>query len=79
MEVWQWALVLLAAALAAYVIGSIIWAVFDVLGEVRLNQTTRILWVLLLFAVPLLGLLAWLYTKPRLAHSGNSLRLRQTL
>ncbi|MGO4252590.1 PLD nuclease N-terminal domain-containing protein [Paenarthrobacter nicotinovorans] len=58
--------------------GSIIWAVFDVLGEVRLNQTTRILWVLLLFAVPLLGLLAWLYAKPRLAQSGNSLR-RQTL
>ncbi|GGJ18075.1 PLDc N-terminal domain-containing protein [Paenarthrobacter histidinolovorans] len=79
MEVWQWALVLLAAASAAFVMGSIIWAVFDVLGEVRLNQTTRILWVLLLFAVPLLGLLAWLYTKPRLAYSGNSLRLRQTL
>ncbi|WP_431230593.1 PLD nuclease N-terminal domain-containing protein [Paenarthrobacter nicotinovorans] len=58
--------------------GSIIWAVFDVLGEVRLNQTTRILWVLLLFAVPLLGLLAWLYAKPRLAQSGNSHR-RQTL
>lgn len=78
MEVWQWALVLLAAASAAFVMGSIIWAVFDVLGEVRLNQTTRILWVLLLFAVPLHGLLAWLYAKPRLAQSGNSLR-RQTL
>ncbi|WP_374198923.1 PLDc N-terminal domain-containing protein [Paenarthrobacter sp. AR 02] len=79
MDVWQWGLVLLAAASAVFVMGSIMWAVFDVLGEVRLEQTTRILWVLLLFTVPLLGLLAWPYAKPRLAHSANSPRLRQTL
>ncbi|MDI2036787.1 PLDc N-terminal domain-containing protein [Paenarthrobacter nitroguajacolicus] len=79
MEVWQWILVLLAAAAAVFVMGSIIWAMFDVLREVRLDQTARVLWVLLLFAVPLLGLLAWLYAKPRLADSSDILRLRKTL
>ncbi|WP_375164198.1 PLDc N-terminal domain-containing protein [Paenarthrobacter sp.] len=59
--------------------GSIIWAVFDVLSEVRLDQTTRALWMVLFFVLPFLGLLAWLYAKPRLANFGNSARLRKTL
>ncbi|MEV4952486.1 PLDc N-terminal domain-containing protein [Paenarthrobacter nitroguajacolicus] len=79
MEAWQWILVLLAGASAIFVMGSIIWAVFDVFSEVRLDQTTRVLWVVLLFVLPLLGLLAWLYAKPRLASFGNSARLRKTL
>ena len=79
MEAWQWIFVLLAGASAIFVMAAIIWAVFDVLSEVRLDQTTRVLWVVLLFVLPLLGLLAWLYAKPRLASFGNSVRLRKTL
>ncbi|WP_454809894.1 PLDc N-terminal domain-containing protein [Paenarthrobacter nitroguajacolicus] len=78
MEAWQWILVLLAGASAIFVMAAIIWAVFDVLSEVRLDQTTRVLWVLL-FVLPLLGLLAWLYAKPRLAGFGSSAGLRKTL
>ena len=79
MEAWQWILVLSAGASAIFVMGSIIWAVFDVLSEVRLDQTTRVLWVVLLFVLPLLGLLAWLYAKPRLTSFGNGAGLRKTL
>lgn len=79
MEVWQWAVVLLAGLSAVFVMGAIIWAVFDVLREDRLDQIARVLWVLLLFVLPLLGLLAWLYVRPRLSLSDSGLRLRKTL
>ncbi|WP_184737569.1 PLDc N-terminal domain-containing protein [Arthrobacter sp. AZCC_0090] len=59
--------------------GSVIWGVFDVIREDRLDQTAKALWLLLLFVLPLFGIAAWLYAKPRLANSDNSLRLRNTL
>ncbi|UKA51983.1 PLD nuclease N-terminal domain-containing protein [Arthrobacter sp. FW305-123] len=59
--------------------GSIAWAVFDVLRDRSLSQTARLMWVLALFAVPLLGLMAWLYAKPRLMHTTGGIRLQKTL
>jgi len=79
MEAWQWALTVLAGLSAVFVMGSIIWAVFDVLGERSLSQTARIVWVLALFAMPLLGLIAWLHAKPRLMQAAGDVRLRKTL
>ncbi|SDW04159.1 Phospholipase_D-nuclease N-terminal [Arthrobacter sp. cf158] len=79
MEPWQWALAALAGLSAVFVMGSIIWAVFDVLRDPSLSQTARIIWVLVLFAVPLLGLMAWLYAKPGLRQTAGGVRLRKTL
>ncbi|SEI77021.1 Phospholipase_D-nuclease N-terminal [Arthrobacter sp. yr096] len=79
MEPWQWALAALAGLSAVFVMGSIIWAVFDVLRDPSLSQTARIIWVLVLFVVPLLGLMAWLYAKPGLRHTAGGVRLRKTL
>ncbi|MFF2844226.1 PLDc N-terminal domain-containing protein [Paenarthrobacter sp. NPDC057981] len=67
MEALQWIPAILAGAAALFVMGSIVWAVFDILGETRLTQTARVLWVVLMFAVPLFGILAWLFAKPRLS------------
>lgn len=78
-EAWQWVLPTAAGLSAVFVMGSIIWAVFDVLGADRLDQTTRVIWVLLLFVAPLFGLLAWLYVKPRLTGSADGVRLRKAL
>lgn len=79
MEALQWVLPAVAGLSAVFVMGSNIWAIFDVLREDRLDQATRIIWVLLLFAAPLLGLLAWLYAKPRLTGLAGGFRWRRTL
>ncbi|WP_167510388.1 PLD nuclease N-terminal domain-containing protein [Paenarthrobacter nitroguajacolicus] len=79
MEAWQWLLAVLAGLSAVFVIGSNIWAIFDVLREDRLDQTRRVIWVLLLFVMPLFGVVVWLYAKPRLNGLGSRLRLRKTL
>ncbi|WP_394357991.1 PLDc N-terminal domain-containing protein [Paenarthrobacter ureafaciens] len=51
---------------------STLWSIFDVRKDDRLGQTTTALWLLLLLAVPLLGLVAWLYARPRLGrHTDN--------
>ncbi|QSZ54901.1 MULTISPECIES: PLDc N-terminal domain-containing protein [Paenarthrobacter] len=62
-------MVLSAGLSALFVLGSIIWAIFDVLGADRFDQTARAIWVLVLFLAPVFGLLAWLYMKPRLTRS----------
>ncbi|WOH19782.1 PLDc N-terminal domain-containing protein [Paenarthrobacter sp. GOM3] len=79
MEAWQWIAVILAGASALYVTGLIVWGVFDVLREDRLDQLTRALWVLLLFVLPVFGILAWLYAKPRIVGTPNSVRLKKAL
>ena len=79
MEPWEWALAALGALSGLFVFGSIIWGILDVLGEDRLDQMSRILWVLAMFILPLFGIVAWLYAKPRLSASGGPQRLRNTL
>ncbi|MEQ4565268.1 PLDc N-terminal domain-containing protein [Paenarthrobacter sp. CAP02] len=79
MEAWQWIPVILAGASALYVTGLIVWGVFDVLREDRLDQLARALWVLLLFVLPVFGILAWLYAKPRIVGAPTTIRLKKTL
>jgi len=76
MEPWEWALAALGLLSALYVFGSIIWGIFDALREERLDQTARILWVVAMFTLPLFGIVAWLFAKPRLSASAGPLHLR---
>lgn len=78
MEALQWIPAILAGAAALFVMGSIVWGLFDVLGDKRLDQATRTVWALLIFALPLFGILAWLYTKPRIAGGSDHVRLKKT-
>ncbi|MBP1234017.1 hypothetical protein JOE40_003660 [Arthrobacter sp. PvP102] len=72
MELWEWALAALGVVSALFIMGSIIWGIFDVLREERLDQTARILWVLAMFILPLFGVIAWLFAKSRLSsHLGS--------
>ena len=66
MEAWQWILAGIGVLAAVFVFGSIIWGIFDVLREDRLDQTTRALWLVAMFILPLFGVIAWLYFMPRL-------------
>lgn len=79
MEAWQWALAILGGLSALFVFGAVIWGIFDVLRENRLDQTSRILWVIAMFILPLFGVIAWLYAKSRLTTHGNPHPLRKTL
>ena len=79
MEAWEWVLVLLAGLSAVFVMGANIWAIFDVLRQDGLDQTTRIMWVMLFFVVPLFGVVVWLYAKPGLTNMSGGIRLRRTL
>ncbi|MCX8456273.1 PLDc N-terminal domain-containing protein [Paenarthrobacter ureafaciens] len=51
---------------------SILWSIFDVRKDDRLDQTRTTLWLLLLLAVPWVGVVAWLYARPRLGPHGDS-------
>ena len=44
--------------------------------EIRLDQPSRILWVLAMFILPLFGVVAWLFAKPRLSAHGGPQRFR---
>ncbi|SEI77093.1 Phospholipase_D-nuclease N-terminal [Arthrobacter sp. yr096] len=79
MEAWQWLLALLAGLSAVFVMGANIWAIFDVQRQDRLDQTSRVIWVMLLFVMPLFGVVVWLYAKPRLSGLSSGMRLRKTL
>lgn len=79
MEFWQWALVVLAGLSALFVMGSIVWGVFDVIGEDRLDQMTRALWVLAFFVLPLFGIVAWLFAKSKVGGSNGQPNLKNTL
>ena len=79
MDAWQWPLVVLAALSALFVMASIVWGIFDVLRDDRLNQTATALWVLLLFVVPLPGILAWLWFRTRLGPQFDGFNLKKTL
>ena len=79
MEVWQWILVVLAALSAAFVMGSVIWGIFDVIREDRMDQTVRAIWVLAILVLPLFGIIAWLYAKPRLGIPNSGINLKETL
>ncbi|WP_416399572.1 PLDc N-terminal domain-containing protein [Burkholderia sp. LFS038] len=67
MELWQWALVILGGASAIFVLGAIVWGIWDVLGDPRVDPAFRIVWVLVMAFVPLFGIVAWLYAKPKLS------------
>ncbi|MFB9402740.1 PLDc N-terminal domain-containing protein [Pseudarthrobacter polychromogenes] len=69
MELWQWVLALLGGASVVFILGAIIWGIFDALGNARLDPAFRIGWVLVMAFVPLFGIVAWLYAKPRLSRS----------
>ncbi|WP_307028671.1 PLD nuclease N-terminal domain-containing protein [Arthrobacter globiformis] len=79
MEPWEWALAALGVLSGLFVCGSIVWGVFDVLRENRLDQTSRILWVLAMFILPLFGVVAWLSAEPRLSTNGFPQHIRNTL
>ena len=76
MNAWQWAPVVLAAISAVFVMASILWSIFDVRKGDRLDQTTT-LWLLLLLAVPLFGVVAWLYARPRLGPHADSVHCKK--
>lgn len=78
MEAFAWVLAVIPAAILVLLTGSFAWAVFDVVGDLRLDQTTKVLWVVALFALPVLGVLAWLYAKPGLGRP-VPVRLKRTL
>ena len=78
MELWQWALVVLAGLSAIFVMGAVVWGVFDIIRDQRLNQSATALWILVIFAVPLFGIVAWLYAKPRLGSPDDGLNFKQT-
>lgn len=77
MNAWQWAPVVLAAISAVFVMASILWSIFDVRKDDRLDQTTTTLWLLLLLAVPLFGVVAWLCARPRLGPHADSLHFKK--
>ncbi|WP_227471642.1 PLDc N-terminal domain-containing protein [Paenarthrobacter sp. YJN-5] len=56
---------------------SILWSIFDVRKDDRLDQTTTAWWLFLLLAVPLLGLVAWLYARQRLGPHADSLHFKK--
>jgi hypothetical protein len=64
MELWQWVLALLGGSSVVFILGAIVWGIFDVLGNARLDPASRIGWVLVMAFVPLFGIVAWLYAKP---------------
>nr|WP_238340944.1 PLDc N-terminal domain-containing protein [Pseudarthrobacter oxydans] len=69
MELWQWVLALLGGAFVVFILGAIIWGIFDVIGNARLDPAVRIGWVLVMVFVPIFGIVAWLYAKPKLYRS----------
>jgi hypothetical protein len=79
MELWEWALAALGVLSALFVFASIVWGMFDVLREERLDQTARILWVLAMFVVPLFGVVAWLYAKSRFSTQLGQRSFRKNL
>lgn len=66
-ELWQWALAILGGVSATFILAAIVWGMWDVLGDIRLDPASRIVWVLVMAFVPLFGVIAWLYAKPRLS------------
>ncbi|MHC8606936.1 PLDc N-terminal domain-containing protein [Paenarthrobacter ureafaciens] len=58
---------------------SIVWGIFDVLRDNRLNQMATAVWVLLLFAVPQPGIIAWLYFRTPLGAQFDGLNLKKKL
>ena len=75
MELWQLALVFLGGLSGLFYFGAVVWGIFDVLRDRRLDQTARILWLIVMFVLPLIGIIAWLFAKPGLAAHGGSRRL----
>lgn len=78
METLQWVLAVIPGAIFVMLTGSFVWAVFDVIGDLRLDQMTKALWVVALFTLPIFGVLAWLYAKPRVGMPAP-VRLKNTL
>ncbi|MCA4133435.1 PLD nuclease N-terminal domain-containing protein [Arthrobacter sp. M4] len=74
MEPWEWPFVALGGLSVLFILGSIIWGVFDVLREDRLDQTARAIWLVVMFVLPLFGIIAWLYAKSRLAAPNTRLQ-----
>lgn len=67
MELWQWFLAILGGASVVFIVGAIVWGIFDVLRDPQLDPTSRVGWVLALVFLPLFGIIAWLYAKPKLS------------
>ncbi|MFJ4026599.1 PLD nuclease N-terminal domain-containing protein [Paenarthrobacter sp. NPDC089989] len=78
MESLQWVVIGPAAVSAVLVAGSVIWAIFDVLRHGSMNQVTKALWLICLFTLPLAGLLAWLYWRPRTSDSAERVKITNT-
>jgi len=78
MEAVQWVLAVIPGAIFVVLTGSFVWAVFDVIGDLRLDQVTKALWVVALFTLPIFGVLAWLYAKPGLGQPAR-VRLKNNL
>jgi energy-converting hydrogenase Eha subunit H len=67
MELWQWGLALLGGASAVFICGAITWGIFDVVRDRRLDPSLRVGWLLVVAFLPLFGIAAWLYAKPKLS------------
>ncbi|MFJ4171651.1 PLD nuclease N-terminal domain-containing protein [Paenarthrobacter sp. NPDC089714] len=79
MESLQWMMIGLAAVAAFFVAGSVIWAIFDVLRQGSMNHVTKTLWLLCLFSLPVGGLVAWLYWRPRTGASAERVKITNTI
>ena len=78
MEALYWLLAVIPVLIFVVLTGSFVWAVFDVIGDLRLDQMTKALWVVALFSLPIFGVLAWMYAKPRVGMPAT-VRLKNTL
>lgn len=64
MQIWELIPALIGGLAAAFFFGSVIWGVFDILGDERLEASTRVLWLMVIFLMPFFGIIAWLYVRP---------------
>lgn len=55
---------LIGGLAAVFFFGSVLWGIFDILGDERLEGPARMFWLVAIFAMPFLGIVAWLYVRP---------------
>lgn len=69
MEVWEWFFVALGFAATVYIVGTMIWAIMDILKQIQLPRTTKAFWVAVVAIVPIIGAVIWIYAKPQVLGS----------
>lgn len=65
MDIWEWLVVGLGVVAVLYILGTVVWAIFDVLKQDHLQSSDKVLWVAIVAFVPLFGAVIWMWVKPR--------------